>query len=171
MERGHGLDREDREVNSDSGFATALLAAENAKNKGYPEAQVYQTSAKGHPCGFRRAMDVIQDELEANSPFKVGQEVWTLSAYGDIQEGKVTKIEEKCIEVNMDKNYYNPFPFRFDCVAEHSKVELNKLREMAIKIADEWILKSTDQHHAFVALKRKQIKKLERQIKKDKTND
>ena len=171
MDRGHGKDRENREVNSDSGFATALLAAENAKSKNYPEAYVYQTSAKGHPCGFRRAMDIIYDEMEKNSPFKVGQEVWTLSTYGDIQEGKVTKIGEKYIEVNMDENYHNPFPFPFDCVTEHSKVELNRLRERAIKIADEWILKSTDQHHAFVALKREQIKKLERQIKKDNKND
>lgn len=171
MERGHGLDREYDEVNSDSGFATALLAAENAKNKGYPGAQVYQTSAKGHPCGFRRAIDIIHDDIEAKSPFKVGQEVWTISTSGDIQEGKVTKIEEKFIEVNVDRNYYYPVRIPFDCVTEHDKVGLNKLREMAIKFADEWILKSTEQHNTFVALKRQQIKKLERQIKKDNKDD
>lgn len=167
MDRGHGLDREYGVVDSDKGFDTAVLAAENARNKGYPEAYVYQTSAKGHPCGFRRAMDVIQDEIEKNSPFKVGQEVWTISTYGDIQDGIVTKIEEKCVEVNIDRNYHYPARFPFDCVTEYDKVGLNKLRERAINIAHEYIEKSIEQHNTFVALKKKQIKKLERQLKKD----
>jgi hypothetical protein len=164
---GHGKDRESWDAHNDGVFSSALFAAWDAKDKGYPEADVYRSTPRGSQKDFRRASDIIQAHIEAKCPFKLEQEVLTISEYGDIRAGKVVKVEEHCLEVDVDSRYGYVLRFHISNVSMNTQDGWRAMRERAIGYKHALIAKLTEQHQIALSRAQSEIKKLERQLKRD----